>query len=85
MPESDGIEYYEDLRYGYLWWSAEVDGREVWMARGHGGQLVVIAPDLDLVVVATSWDFDDDFSDAPLEHEKAILSLIATDVIPAAE
>lgn len=37
--------------YGYLWWTAP-DG--VYAATGHGGQIVLVVPDLDLVVAATA-------------------------------
>src|SRR5262249_9762111 len=50
--------------YGYLWWlgSETVDGREIELVSGlgWGGQLLLIAPHLDLVLVVTAgvYDFD---------------------------
>jgi CubicO group peptidase (beta-lactamase class C family) len=45
--------------YGYLWWlgSFTVQGRELDFinAEGYGGQLVGLVPELDLMVVFTSW------------------------------
>jgi CubicO group peptidase (beta-lactamase class C family) len=40
--------------YGYQWWTDEVDGDPVAEAIGYGGQLLVVVPDRDLVVVTTS-------------------------------
>jgi CubicO group peptidase (beta-lactamase class C family) len=40
--------------YGFQWWTDEVDGDAVAQAIGYGGQLVVVVPDRDLVVVTTS-------------------------------
>lgn len=40
--------------YGYLWWIGHGQGRDFYFANGYAGQIVLVAPDLDLVVVATS-------------------------------
>jgi CubicO group peptidase (beta-lactamase class C family) len=40
--------------YGYLWWREVWGGELVYFAWGYGGQFIVVAPRLDLVVVATS-------------------------------
>ena len=40
--------------YGYGWWIAELAGRLVPHAWGHGGQFIMLVPDLDLVLVTTS-------------------------------
>ena len=40
--------------YGYLWWVGHGQGRDFYFANGFAGQLIVVAPDLRLVVVATS-------------------------------
>lgn len=40
--------------YGYLWWRERWGGESVYFAWGYGGQFIVVAPRLDLVVVATS-------------------------------
>jgi len=75
---------YRDIRYGYLWWHAEVDDREVYFAWGHGGQFITLVPSLDLVVVTTAYNFVGDFTDNSWNTEGAIFELIATDVLPAA-
>ena len=40
--------------YGYLWWVGHGQGRDFYFANGYAGQFIVVAPALDLVVVATS-------------------------------
>jgi CubicO group peptidase (beta-lactamase class C family) len=44
--------------YGYQWWVAEPD---VYMALGYGGQYILVAPELDMVVVYTSRLAERDF------------------------
>lgn len=75
---------YRNIRYGYLWWHAAVDGHVVHFAWGHGGQFVTVVPTLDLVVVTTADNFLGDFSDNSWNTEGAIFRMIAWDVIPAA-
>ena len=45
---------WNGMRYGGLWWASEWGGERVFSAWGYGGQFLVVAPRLDLVVVATS-------------------------------
>ena len=75
---------YRNIRYGYLWWYAEVDGHEVHFAWGHGGQFITVVPSLDLVVVTTADNFLGDFSNASWYTEGSIFRMIAKDVLPAA-
>jgi len=42
------------LKYGYLWWSGTSGSHQIWFAWGHGGQMVVLIHDLNMVVVATA-------------------------------
>ena len=43
------------LKYGYLWWSGTCGSHQIWFAWGHGGQLVVIVQDLNMVIVTTAY------------------------------
>jgi len=49
--------YFRDVGYGYQWWSARVGAHAFEFAWGHGGQLVILLDDLDMVVVVTSDPF----------------------------
>lgn len=40
--------------YGYGWWLEELAGYAVPHAWGHGGQFIMLVPELDLVIVTTS-------------------------------
>ena len=41
-------------QYGYSWWVGRGQGRDFYFANGYAGQFILVAPALDLVVVATS-------------------------------
>ncbi len=64
--------------YGYLWWMRDIQGYEVKIAWGYGGQFIYLLPDLDLAVVITTntGDFDPWFYDAE--------NILGNFVIPAA-
>jgi CubicO group peptidase (beta-lactamase class C family) len=42
------------ISYGFLWFTDTISGHGVYYARGYGGQYLLVAPDLDLVVLCTS-------------------------------
>jgi CubicO group peptidase (beta-lactamase class C family) len=46
--------YFTDIGYGYQWWSATVGEHDVDYAAGHGGQLIVLLHDLDMIIVTTA-------------------------------
>jgi CubicO group peptidase (beta-lactamase class C family) len=51
-----------DPGYGYQWWvfgDDEVERPLVYAARGYGGQLLFVAPELDLITVFTGWNIFD--------------------------
>jgi CubicO group peptidase (beta-lactamase class C family) len=67
--------------YGYFWWMGDLSRHRIFFALGHGGQLIIDCPELDLVVVSTADpDFDWGIAD---EHERAIMHIIAQYVMPA--
>jgi CubicO group peptidase (beta-lactamase class C family) len=45
---------FSGLAYGYGWFIGRADGRPMHLARGFGGQVLAIIPDLGLTVVVTS-------------------------------
>jgi len=53
----DDLGFFHQVGYGYQWWSADAGAHHVNFAWGHGGQLIALVPDLDMVVVLTSDPF----------------------------
>ncbi len=67
---------FRDLGYGYGWWSATVGDHEFNFAWGHGGQLIVLLDDLNMVIVTTADPFYGEHSGDSWRHEKAIMNMI---------
>jgi len=40
--------------YGYQWWVKSFGGYDAYFANGHGGQYIIVVPELELVTVITS-------------------------------
>jgi CubicO group peptidase (beta-lactamase class C family) len=72
----DNIGDFRDIGYGYQWWSADVGGHHVNFAWGHGGQLIVLLDDLNMVVVVTADPFYLVNSSESWRHEKANFVLV---------
>jgi CubicO group peptidase (beta-lactamase class C family) len=60
---NNGIQWgpLTDYNYGYLWWLGKINGYNMFMAMGMGGQYIINFPDLNLIVVTTTnkditWD-----------------------------
>lgn len=51
---------YKQYDYGYFWWSNPVSQDDhkthVFLARGAGGQNIIVNPDENLVIVTTAWN-----------------------------
>lgn len=69
---------FRNIGYGYQWWSAEIGDHPVNLAWGHGGQLIVLVDDLDLVVVVTADPFYLDHGGDSWPHEKANFELVGS-------
>lgn len=69
-------------RYGYGWFLARMGGRRVAYARGYGGQMVYVVPELELTVAITSDPARPARSDG---HVGALHALLRDVLIPAAE
>jgi CubicO group peptidase (beta-lactamase class C family) len=67
---------FKDLGYGYGWWTATVGDHDFSFAWGHGGQLIVLLDDLDMVIVTTADPFEGEHSDNSWKHERAVLNLV---------
>jgi CubicO group peptidase (beta-lactamase class C family) len=73
----DNVGRFRDVGYGYHWWSATAGEHKVNFAWGHGGQLIVLVDELDMVVVTTADPFHLQHDGQSWKHEKATLSLVA--------
>jgi CubicO group peptidase (beta-lactamase class C family) len=68
---------FRDIGYGYQWWSATTGEHHVNFAWGHGGQLIVLVDEFDLVIVTTSYPFWLEHNDQSWKHEKAIITMVS--------
>ncbi len=68
--------YFSDVGYGCQWWSATADEHYVDFAWGHGGNLIVLVHDLNMIVVSAA----DPLYDYPEEHgwkyEGAVIDVV---------
>jgi CubicO group peptidase (beta-lactamase class C family) len=67
---------FKDMGYGYGWWSATVRDHDFNFAWGHGGQLIVLLEDLDMVIVTTADPFFAEHSGNSWAHESAIMNMV---------
>ena len=73
----NNIGRFRDIGYGYHWWSARTGDHDVNFAWGHGGQLIVLVDELDMVIVITADPFYLEHSSESWKHEKSHISLVA--------
>jgi CubicO group peptidase (beta-lactamase class C family) len=67
---------FRDLGYGYGWWTARAGEHNVVFGWGHGGQLIVLLDELDIVIVTTADPFFGQHDGDSWKHEKAILNMV---------
>ncbi len=53
-PGSRTGRYFRDIGYGYQWWSATAGAHHFDYAAGHGGNLIILLHDLDMIIVTTA-------------------------------
>ena len=76
-PSSGRIgRYFRDVGYGYQWWTARIGDHHVAYAAGHGGQLIVLLDEYDLVIVTTAYPFWLEHNAESWKHEKACFDLV---------
>jgi len=75
FPANWGLSF-RDIGYGYQWWSASVGDHHFDYAAGHGGQLIVLLDEFDMVVVTTSYPFWLQHDAESWKHELAIMNLV---------
>jgi Beta-lactamase len=56
------IDAGDGFQYGYFWWLLPYSGKMAWVARGFGGQRLIVFPDEQLIVTSTAWHILDDAS-----------------------
>ena len=69
---------FTDIGYGYQWWSADAGKHHINFAWGHGGQLIVLVHDLDMVIVTTAdsfWGKNIHFD--AWKYEEAIIKIVS--------
>ena len=67
---------FRDLGYGYGWWTARAGDHDLSFAWGHGGQLIVLLDELDMVIVTTADPFFGQHDEDSWKHEKAAFNLV---------
>jgi CubicO group peptidase (beta-lactamase class C family) len=68
--------YFRDIGYGYLWWSARAGKHHFNYAWGHGGNLIVLLHDLNMVIVTTANPLHGVWGEEAWEKEGAIIDLV---------
>jgi CubicO group peptidase (beta-lactamase class C family) len=68
--------------YGYQWWVGHDHDHDHFSAQGRGGQLAVVVPDLELVVV-TICDIWEKTAEQVYEDQETLLRLVVDEIIPA--
>lgn len=71
----DILNAIRQLEYGYLWWSGVSGSHRFNFAWGHGGQLICVLRDLDMVIVTTATGLGGQFGDNAWRQESAVLEL----------
>lgn len=69
------LTYIHNLKYGYLWWSGTSGSHQIWFAWGHGGQMIVIIHDLNMVIVATAAP-QPGFDNHSWQKESSVMELV---------
>jgi CubicO group peptidase (beta-lactamase class C family) len=77
-PKSGRIgRYFRDIGYGYQWWSARAGDHHFSYAAGHGGNLIVLLADLDMIIVVTADPFyGKDLHWQAWKYEQANINLV---------
>ena len=75
FPANWGLSF-KDIGYGYQWWSARVGKHHFDLAWGHGGQLIILLDELDMVIVTTTYPFWLQHDDESWKHELATINLV---------
>jgi CubicO group peptidase (beta-lactamase class C family) len=69
---------FRDRGYGYQWWSSRAGHHYFNYASGHGGNYIILLPDLDMVIVTTADPLHDMWDEDPWKYEGAINRLVGS-------
>ena len=69
------------IGYGYLWWTQQRASHRLWYAAGYGGQLIVLVPGRNSVIVVNA-NYTRD-SDETGQRQNEIWSLVTDFILPA--
>jgi len=73
--DGDILNAISQLEYGYLWWSGVAGPHRFNFAWGHGGQLICVLEDLDMVIVTTATGLGGQFGQDAWRQESEVLEL----------
>ena len=68
--------YFKDNGYGYQWWFASVGNHHFNFAWGHGGQLIVLLDELDMIIVTTASPLNEIPPADGWKYEKTVIDLV---------
>jgi len=68
--------YFRNLGYGYQWWSASVGKHRFNYAWGHGGNLIILLHDLDMIIVTTADPLEDIHWNDSWKYEVGVINLV---------
>lgn len=71
----------KNYNYAYLWWLGQIGGFDIFMALGYGGQYIIVFPNIDLIVVATSEN--QVYSITANEQELGVLNIVKSYIVTA--
>lgn len=72
----ENIGRFRHIGYGYQWWSARVGDHDVNFVWGHGGQLIVLLDELDIIVVTTASPLNELPPADGWKYEQAIIKMV---------
>jgi CubicO group peptidase (beta-lactamase class C family) len=68
--------HFNDLGYGYQWWSGRAGDHQFNFVWGHGGQLIVLLEELDMIIVTTANPLNEIPPADGWKYEKQIFNLV---------
>jgi len=74
---------WKNYNYAWLWWLGQMNGVDMFLAYGYGGQFVACFPSLNLIIVSTAYgEVDLDTSTA---QEWALFDIMTKYILPAVQ